>query len=146
VLEDLTFRTKLEVGQVFKTTNRNIPPAEKFYLGGPNNLKGFDTFTVSPKSAAGTPLGGNSELLYIAEFELPLIKEAGLKLVTFFDMGNSFSTFRDLATFTSLKKDVGFGFRWFSPIGPLRFEWGFPINPVGNEGDVVFNFFIGPPF
>ena len=51
-----------------------------------------------------------------------------------------------MVTVHSLKKDVGFGFRWFSPIGPLRFEWGFPINPVNNEGNVQFNFFIGPPF
>lgn len=145
--EDLVFRTKAEVGQVFQTiTDKPVPPSEKFYLGGPNNLKGYDTFTVSPKDIAGTPLGGASEILYIAEAEVPLIKEAGVKLVFFYDMGNSYATFRDLITVHSLKKDVGFGFRWFSPIGPLRFEWGFPINPTGNEGNVVFNFFIGPPF
>lgn len=101
---------------------------------------------MSPKSAAGTPLGGATELLYVAELEVPLIKEAGVKFVMFYDMGNSFDNFRQFATIQSLKKDVGFGFRWFSPIGPLRFEWGFPINPTGNEGNVVFNFFIGPPF
>ncbi|MBI3544353.1 MAG: outer membrane protein assembly factor BamA [Deltaproteobacteria bacterium] len=146
ITEDLTFRTKLEIGHTLKTTDKNVPPSEKFYLGGPNNLKGYDTFTVSPKDAADIPLGGASELLYIAELEIPLIKEAGVKMVFFYDMGNSYATFHDLVNVTSLKKDVGFGFRWFSPIGPLRFEWGFPIKPVGNEGNVVFNFFIGPPF
>jgi outer membrane protein insertion porin family len=150
--DDLTFRTKAEFGQMFQTTDKNIPPSEKFYLGGPNNLKGFDTFTVSPKSPPtgtspnGIPLGGVTEFLYIAEVEMPLIKEAGVKLVFFYDMGNAYSNFRDFITFSGLKKDVGFGFRWFSPIGPLRFEWGFPIHPVGSEGNVVFNFFIGPPF
>ncbi len=146
ITDDLVFRTKLEVGHTLQTTDKNVPPSEKFYLGGPNNLKGYDTFTVSPKDLAGTPLGGAVELLYIAELEIPLIKEAGVKLVFFYDMGNSYPTFRELITVSSLKKDVGFGFRWFSPIGPLRFEWGFPINPTGNEGNVVFNFFIGPPF
>lgn len=146
ITDDLVFRTKAEVGQVFQTTDKNIPSSEKFYLGGANNLKGFDTFTVGPKSEKLTPLGGVSELLYIAELEIPLIKEAGVKMVFFYDMGNSYSNFRDLITVRSLKKDVGFGFRWFSPIGPLRFEWGFPINPKDNEGSVVFNFFIGPPF
>lgn len=146
LFQDLTFRTKLELGQVYQTTTKNIPPSEKFYLGGPNNLKGYDPLTVSPKSPSGLPLGGAVEAVYIAELEIPLIREAGLKFVLFYDMGNSYENFRDFITVASLKKDVGFGFRWFSPIGPLRFEWGFPISPVGNEGDVVFNFFIGPPF
>lgn len=148
VLEDLVFRTKLEFGQILQTTDKNIPSAEKFYLGGPNNLKGFNTFTVSPRSPAPAlvPLGGSTEFLYIAEFETPLIKEAGLKLVFFYDMGNSYANFHEFTSFDIVKKDVGFGLRWFSPIGPLRFEWGFPINPGFNEDDVVFNFFIGPPF
>lgn len=146
LLESVTFRTKAELGHIFQTTDRTIPPSEKFFLGGPNNLKGFETFTVSPKTARGNPLGGNSEFLYIAELEFPLIREAGVKLVLFYDMGNSFATFRDLAEVRGLKKDVGFGFRWFSPIGPLRFEWGFPIGPKPDESNVVFNFFIGPPF
>ncbi len=146
LLEELIFRTKVEFGQIFKTTQRNIPPSEKFYLGGPNNLKGFDPLTVSPKSPKGIPLGGITELIYIAELEIPLIREAGLKWVFFYDAGNSYANFREFITVRSMKQDVGFGFRWFSPIGPLRFEWGFPINPKGDEGDVVFNFFIGPPF
>lgn len=147
LFEDLVFRTKIEFGQALQTTEKDIPSTEKFYLGGPNNLKGFDTFSVSPAvNQAGQliPLGGVSEFLYIGEFEFPLIKEAGVKLVAFFDMGNSYPAFSDM--FTVIKKDVGFGFRWFSPIGPLRFEWGFPIGPVGNESSSVFNFFIGPPF
>ncbi len=144
--DDLTFRTKAEVGHIFRTSDRPIPPAEKFYLGGPNNLKGYDTFTVSPKTDRGSPLGGVSELLYVAEVEFPLIKEAGLKIVSFYDMGNAYSNFQDLVKVRELKQDVGFGFRWFSPIGPLRFEWGFPLKPKADESDVVFNFFIGPPF
>ena len=144
--DDITFRTKFEAGHILRTTQRNIPPSEKFYLGGPNNLKGYETFSVSPRNERGTPLGGVSEVVYVAEFEAPLIKEAGLKFVTFFDFGNSFANFHELSSFAEMKKDAGFGFRWFSPIGPLRFEWGFPIAPRPDESNVVFNFFIGPPF
>lgn len=144
--DNLVLRTKAEAGHILRTTNRNIPPAEKFYLGGPNNLKGYETFTVSPRTEKGSPLGGATQFVYIAEFEFPLIKEAGLKLVSFYDMGNSYPNFHDFANFTEIKQDVGFGFRWFSPIGPLRFEWGFPLAPRDDESNVVFNFFIGPPF
>ncbi len=45
--------------------------------------------------------------------------------------------------FGNLRTSVGFGFRWFSPIGPLRFEWGIPINKQPFEDPIVFEFTIG---
>ena len=147
LFENLVFRTNFEAGHIIRNRNsRAVPPSERFYLGGPNSLKGFNLFAVSPRTAAGVPFGGVSQLLYTAEVEYPLIKEAGLKFVTFFDAGNTYETFNDMITVQSVKKDYGFGFRWFSPIGPLRFEWGFPISPKPGEDSVVFNFYIGPPF
>jgi outer membrane protein insertion porin family len=68
-----------------------------------------------------------------------------LKAVTFFDAGNAFASFPTAQEFNLLAA-AGFGIRWFSPIGPLRFEWGFPINRRVDESDSVFQFFIGPPF
>jgi outer membrane protein insertion porin family len=144
--DNLVFRSKFEVGHIFQTTKRVIPPSERFYLGGPNNLKSFDMFSVSPRSARGTPLGGTTEFVAISEFEYPLIREAGLKWVMFLEAGNSYASWNEFSSFSEIKKGTGFGFRWFSPIGPLRFEWGFPINRRPDESDVVFNFFIGPPF
>jgi outer membrane protein insertion porin family len=46
----------------------------------------------------------------------------------------------------ALRTDYGFGFRWFSPIGVLRFEFGFPVNPRKNEAGNQFNFDIGQLF
>lgn len=147
LFDSFVFRTNLEIGHIVKTRDsRIVPPSERFYLGGPNSLKGFELFTVSPTDNRGIPFGGVTQLLYIAELEIPLIREAGLKFVTFFDAGNTYSSFKDFVEVQGIKKDFGFGFRWFSPIGPLRFEWGFPIGARGNEDSVVFNFFIGPPF
>ena len=45
--------------------------------------------------------------------------------------------------FSNLRLSAGFGFRWFSPIGPLRFEWGLPINRLPGEDPIVFEFTIG---
>ena len=99
-------------------------------------------------------IGGSSEFYSLFEVEHPLIKEAGLKWVMFYDVGN---TFFGIPGFSSgqdfnLKQNWGFGLRWFSPLGPLRFEWGFPIHPsvVATTNRVeespVFIFFIGQPF
>ncbi|MBN21985.1 MAG: outer membrane protein assembly factor BamA [Bdellovibrionaceae bacterium] len=149
---NLVFRHNVEFGQIFDAFGgRGLPPAEKFYLGGPNNMRGFGTFLLGPTQPSSTgflvPLGGETEFFTMFELEYPIVKEAGLKLVTFFDAGNSFAgnpligdeAFR-------LRMDYGFGVRWFSPIGPLRFEWGFPIRPKPGEDDFNFWFFIGPPF
>jgi len=48
-----------------------------------------------------------------------------------------------LDAFEGLRSSWGFGFRWFSPIGPLRFEWGFPVEPRPGEEPSVFEFTIG---
>lgn len=147
---DLVLRNSSEVGHIEGLSDRPLPPSEKFYLGGPNNMKGFQFYTLGPSIPGSQgeliPTGGTFELFSLFELEYPIIKEAGLKLVLFYDAGNTFERFpRDGDPFT-IRSDYGFGVRWFSPIGPLRFEWGFPIAARSGEQSPVFSFFIGPPF
>lgn len=112
------------------------------------------------------PLGGNLQLIWNSEVEFSLIKRLAISGVVFFDMGNAYNLeprycsglssvsasvspkydpcfrFPESVT-TGLRKSVGFGFRWFSPIGPLRFEWGIPLDRQANEEPLVFEFTIG---
>ena len=90
------------------------------------------------------PYGGTQEMFYNLEFQFPLITEAGIKGVVFYDVGEA----DDSINPTNFRQDVGFGFRWFSPIGPLRFEWGFPLQRQVQYGEnaVNFEFAIGAPF
>ncbi|HUP56191.1 MAG TPA: BamA/TamA family outer membrane protein, partial [Bdellovibrionota bacterium] len=154
IVGDLVFRNSIEIGHIAGTGDRPLPPSEKFYLGGPNNMKGYELFFLGPSTRVGTtqtgfvrvPLGGTTQMFGLFEVEHPLIREAGLKWVVFFDAGNIFERFpRDGDPFT-IRTDAGLGIRWFSPIGPLRFEWGFPFSRRPDESSSVFNFFIGPPF
>ncbi len=48
-----------------------------------------------------------------------------------------------LSVLGSLRTSYGFGIRWFSPLGPLRFEWGFPFSPLPYEEPQNFQFTIG---
>ncbi|MFN7729378.1 MAG: outer membrane protein assembly factor BamA [Bdellovibrio sp.] len=142
------------------------PFNELFLLGGPYSLRGYRFFRIGKsvfsdftfnrlknppysrtdedaRRLANKPFGGKQQLLYQTEFEFPLIAEAGIKGVTFFDVGQA----EDQISADSFYSNVGFGFRWFSPIGPLRFEWGFPLRPSDASPDtVVFEFSIGAPF
>ncbi|MBS1961093.1 MAG: outer membrane protein assembly factor BamA [Bdellovibrionales bacterium] len=153
VVGDLIFRNSTEYGEAHGQDGKGVPPSERFYLGGPNNLKGYNFYTVGPSrdklSSTGLPYvipeGGKYEFYSLFELEHPIVKDAGLKFVVFYDIGNVWTDRPDLGNF-KLRSDTGFGFRWFSPIGPLRFEWGFPINKGPNDDNSVFQFFIGPPF
>lgn len=152
------FKNSTEFGAMINTGGRGIPPAEKFYLGGAWNMRGFEAFSLAPVVLRGPntveKIGGASEFYSLFEVEHPLIREAGLKWVVFYDVGNTFAAVPlfDGSQDFNLKQNWGFGLRWFSPLGPLRFEWGFPIRPgtvlTTNrpEESSVFIFFIGQPF
>lgn len=151
IVGDLIFRNSTELDEIRKIDSRGIPPSEKFYLGGPNNMKGYEFYSLGPKyinpNGYVEPVGGSVQMYSLFELEYPLIREAGLKYALFYDVGNAFQRWPGTSgeNFT-LRQDWGMGLRWFSPIGPLRFEWGFPIAARSGDSSPVFNFFIGPPF
>ena len=87
------------------------------------------------------------------ELEFPLIEKVGIRGVLFYDAGNAFASngfiFQDLERpklLFGLLHSVGFGFRWFSPIGPLRFEWGIPLVRRPQDQAIGFEFNIGNSF
>ena len=151
------FKNSTEVGAMINTGGRGIPPSERFYLGGPWNMRGYEAFNLSPviqRPNGIEKVGGSSEVFSLFEIEHSLIKEAGIKWVIFYDVGNAFLGIPgiDAGQSFELRQNYGFGIRWFSPLGPLRFEWGFPIGrrniPTTNhlEDSPAFIFFIGQPF
>lgn len=159
IIGDLVLRTRILGQQLFKTTDREIPRVEKFSMGGARNMRGFNLEDIGPRRLALNTntqkeevfnFGGLFSLLGTLEFEHPLVKEAGLKWVVFTDVGNVFETRIGKDGDYALRANYGFGFRWFSPIGVLRFEFGFPLNPkqdgLHNEASNQFNFDIGQLF
>lgn len=155
IIGDLVFRSRVNVQRLFKTTERNIPRVEKFSLGGARNMRGYNLEDIGPLiQAVNTDTGaldtfnagGLMSVLTTVELEHPLIKEAGLKWVLFYDAGNVYKTRIGENGDYSLRQNYGFGFRWFSPIGVLRFEFGFPVAKKEREDSNQFNFDIGQLF
>jgi outer membrane protein insertion porin family len=111
----------------------------------------------------GAVIGGNIQYFQNLELEIPIVEAVGLRGVVFTDAGNAWNLeqnyckaggiairykavspcFNGLDSLTTLRTSWGFGFRWFSPLGPLRFEWGFPFKPLPFEEPSVFEFTIG---
>jgi outer membrane protein insertion porin family len=110
-----------------------VPIYERFYLGGINSIRAFGSGEVSPRDPeTGDRIGGNKMVLFNAEFLFPLIKEQGVRGVLFFDAGNAYDNGENI-DLSDLKYAIGGGMRWYSPMGPLRLEWGY--NPDQEPGD-----------
>lgn len=142
------------IGYIKSLNDSSVPLFERYFLGGVNSLRGYYPLSVGPRlripnGPAGPDqdfcYGGNKELLFNAELEFPIYNQAGFKGVVFFDAGNAFAENQNYSI-TNLLTDYGFGLRWLSPMGPLRFEWGFPINKRPGDQSMVFNFTIGSFF
>ena len=145
----LKFNTTL--GYVVSGDDRPVPLFERFFVGGIFTVRGFERNSIGESlGIASLPganldpinIGGDKQLIFNAELEIPIFAEVGIRGVLFFDAGNAWGIDRSVDPF-DLRTSLGFGFRWQSPVGPLRFEWGFPIDPAPGEDPVVFEFTIG---
>jgi outer membrane protein insertion porin family len=134
-------------GHTVSTIGGRVPIFERFFLGGPYSIRGFTSRSVSPKDPnTGELIGGNKELFMNVEYIFPLFNEFGFKGVVFFDAGNSYRQGDWPWSGTSLKYSAGTGVRWYSPMGPLRFEWGWNLHPADGERKRVVEFTIGTAF
>ena len=128
-----TLAYKLEGGFVdFRDIGNKIIVGERYYLGGPGSLRGYKASRVSPRSRLSTGnfvrIGGNKFVFNSLEYLFPIALETGLRGILFIDAGNTYDESKNLDyNPIDMKKDTGFGFRWLSPMGPLKLDFGFPI-------------------
>ncbi len=141
---DTTFSLHGSVGYVQGYQGHAIPIYERYFLGGINSVRGFQTRSISPKDpATGDLIGGNTMLVVNAEFLFPLMPEQSIKGLVFFDAGNAYEKKID---FGNVRKGAGVGIRWFSPLGPLRLELGFNLDRKTGEAAQQWDFAIGTIF
>jgi len=118
---------------------------DRLFLGGSNDLRGFNFRDVSPRDITGEPLGGQSMASFTAEYTMPIIEKA--RFAVFYDTG--FVNVKPWDYDSShLVSDVGIGLRLDLPIGPLRIDYGIPIQKDGfkDAGSGKFNFNVGYQF
>ncbi|HHO47590.1 MAG TPA: outer membrane protein assembly factor BamA [Desulfobacteraceae bacterium] len=143
---DSVFHIKGAAGQIFENEDDKLPVYEHFYLGGLNSIRGFKSSYVSPKDPVTDERIGGDKMWYTnIEVIFPLFKEMGLKGVVFVDFGNVYDVEEDWE-FDKIKKAIGLGFRWLSPMGPLRLEWGYNLDPDPDDDTSVWDFSIGGVF
>lgn len=171
----VVFRARAVGGLISSRLADGVPIYERYFLGGIFNVRGFPLNGLGPRLGIprnvdpnalalpqGIPVGGNAQFFYNLEIEFPIVQEVGIRGVVFHDGGNAWnlndqicqapqatngSSANDACIFNPIdfRTSVGFGLRWVSPLGPLRFEWGIPLDrqPQLNENEIDFQFTIG---
>lgn len=134
------------IGYVTEGTGGRLPIYEKFFLGGIDSIRGFKSGRVSPiDPVTGERIGGEDMAFVQLETIFPLIKDMGLNGVTFFDMGNVWGTEQGYSL-SDMRKSIGLGIRWLSPMGPLRVEWGYNLDNKPGEDKSNWEFRMGGTF
>jgi len=115
----VTFAGRLQYGSLVASARQSaVPFSQRFFLGGADSLRGWGRLEVSPLSAAGLPIGGQSLVATTGEIRLPVAGAVGA--VAFVDAGRVWEDAWTLAR--DLHADGGIGLRIRSPVGLLRLD------------------------
>lgn len=142
---DTVFMARGRFGYVESLIDKPVPLGERFFVGGPTSIRGFKYGSVGPLDEYSNRLGGNRQLIFNIEYTFPIVPAARLKGVLFYDIGKAFND-NETVKFSALRQTRGWGFWWLSPIGPLRFEWGYIVNKKPEDQANKFEFSIGTLF
>jgi outer membrane protein insertion porin family len=139
----VVFGAKGRIGYIQEHGGEEIPISNRYVLGGINSLRGF-RYVGPTNGGTSDVIGGNSMLIFNCELIFPFIKDSGMKIAAFYDAGNSWNNGYYI---NDLRQSVGLGVRWYSPIGPLRLEYGHIINrgELKDESSGRWEFTIGMP-
>lgn len=130
-----------------------VPFYKRYFLGGATNLRGWGRFEVAPLSEGGLPIGGTRYANASLEIRAPLW--GNLSGVAFVDAGTVWADpDRLIGEHIGWRYDVGPGLRYQTPIGPLRVDFGYQLNPIPNLFEITgekqrryrFHFSIGQAF
>lgn len=137
VFKDIVTFLHGEIGYVQENSGGILPDYERFYLGGLNSLRGYDWQDIYVLDENGDEIGGDKFVQFNVELIFPLLKQHGLVGLFFYDTGNVYNDGESI-DLGNLRQTAGFGFRWYSPMGPIRLERGFIIDDVGSGGQWEF--------
>ena len=159
LLRKFVLKNKFQYGRIGSFSQDKRVPVDLLYLlGGPHTLRGFGVYSVggchlNVCDYKGHKYGGNSQAFYNLEFQFPLMSQRRLFGLLFFDVGFADDNLFQgalIKTWNKMEKDVGFGFLFVTPMGPLNLKWGFPFKKsswaLALEEGPEFQFSVGTEF
>lgn len=126
----LQISAKTGIIQAYGNSDR-VPIFERYFAGGATTIRGYDERRVGPvDSVSNDSIGGEAMFIGNIEYTVPLIEI--LKAAVFFDTGNVWSRAEDYGA-GGLKSGTGIGLRVKTPVGPIKLDYGFPLNTVPSD-------------
>ncbi len=144
VIWGTTFHLRARAGWGDGIGGDQLPVFERYFVGGISTVRGYDVRSLGPE-VDDVLIGGNKELIFNAEYIFPIAPSLKLRGLFFFDAGNAFSEDESIKL-KNLRFSAGGGFRWFSPMGPLTFVLGFPLDRQEGEDKSAVQFSVGAPY
>ncbi len=135
--------SRVEVGAVQEYGGSDfVPLFDRFFAGGATSVRGYKYRDVGP-TEDGDPIGGNSLLEGTFELSYPLVEI--IKVYTFFDFGQVWREVEDFGQ-SKINASVGVGVGLRTPVGPIRLDFGYPLNPDKDQGNGQVHFSTGISF
>ena len=133
------------VGNIFSLNNNNILTDDKFSLGG-RSLRGFDIYGAGPRNSRTSYIGGNNLAVLKLDYSYEITRQSNFPF--YLNIFNDYGLIWENKTTptqsdNNIRSSVGFGIKYYSPVGPIGFTWGFPI--MDEEYDIkrMFLFSVG---
>lgn len=147
-----SFRLKGELGygQGYGSTGE-LPFFKNYFAGGSSTLRGFKPRSLGPKDTRypDDSIGGNKRILGNAEVYFPVPGSSrdnkAMRMSWFVDTGMVYGEGQKLEL-SQLRYATGLAFNWFSPVGPLSFSYGLPLQKKAEDKTEAFQFTLGVPF
>jgi len=129
VITDVVLAVNGRVGLADSYGNSDeIPIYERYFAGGATTIRGYKQRGVGPRDAGtGSALGGESVVIGNAEVNFPIYKKL-IKGAVFYDVGNVWEKYDGIFKQGGYKAGTGVGLRVKTPIGPVKLDYGYPLN------------------
>jgi outer membrane protein insertion porin family len=137
-----------EIGAADGLGGKPLPFYKAYYAGGVSSVRGYDSYSLGPRDATDSILGGNKRLVGNAEVLFPMPGtgiDRSMRLSVFLDAGQVYGADQKL-DLSELRYSTGVAFTWNSPLGPIRFSYGKPINAKPEDKIQHVQFQLGQVF
>jgi outer membrane protein insertion porin family len=157
----LTWANNFRIGLAAPFAGSFVPLSERFFSGGPDSLRGFAVNGAGPQrpvtvcsnpsipstcSLISVPVGGEMLAIVNSEARFPIPLKSGLGGVIFYDGGNVYSNISLHQFVSNYTNSVGFGFRYHTPVGPIRFDIGHLVNAPPGLNSIQYFVTLGQAF
>jgi outer membrane protein insertion porin family len=131
--------------------DKEFPITKNYYLGGIGSVRGFTPGSLGPQVynnylGVFQPTGGSSKAVFNAEYSFPVPGSGTDKTLRFFVFMDAGNVYDGAPSFGDLRYSYGGGITWISPLGPLKFSYGVPLNTTSTDRIQNFQFQIGTTF